>query len=465
LIHLKARRLGPLQDTGMTHSATPPRALLALAEAKVPRYTSYPTAAQFGPLEEAQYRAWLAQGIGAADPLSLYLHVPFCRDLCWYYACHTRPTRSEARLSAYAQALMAEMALLEAALPAHAGVSHLHFGGGTPSILGGDGLRHLMSRLRGLFGLRLGAEVAIELDPRLMDASLVDALGEIGITRASLGVQDIAPEIQARIGRPQPAELVQLGVERLRAAGIAGINLDLMYGLPGQTVAHVEASARFAASLGVDRIAVFGYAHVAWMKPHQNAIDAATLPDVVERMEQAEAAEAVLRAAGYVALGLDHFALPGDTMAQAARAGTLRRNFQGYTVDDAPALIGLGASSIGALPAGFVQNEPDERQYIASVTAGRLPVRRGVATTVEDRVRAALIERLMCDFSLRLDEVPAPVLATALQKMRPLMEAGLVSVQDGSLVLAPVGHRFVRQVAVCFDAYFEAGARRHSAAI
>jgi oxygen-independent coproporphyrinogen-3 oxidase len=465
LIHLKAPKRQPVQDGGMTHSATPPRALLTLAEAKVPRYTSYPIAAQFGPLEEAQYRAWLAQGIGAADPLSLYLHVPFCGDLCWYCACHTKPTRSEARLSAYEQALMAEMALLEATLPAHAGVSHLHFGGGTPSILGAAGLRQLMSRLRGLFGLRPGAEVAIELDPRLMDAALVDALGEIGVTRASLGVQDIAPEIQGRIGRPQPAELVQLGVERLRAAGIADINLDLMYGLPGQTVAHVEASARFAASLRVDRIAVFGYAHVAWMKPHQNAIDAATLPDVVERMEQAEAAEAVLRAAGYVALGLDHFALPGDTMEQAARAAKLRRNFQGYTVDDAPALIGLGASSIGALPAGFAQNEADERQYIASVTAGRLPVRRGIATTAEDRVRAVLIERLMCDFSLKLSEIPAVILDAALQRLQPLLDAGLVLVRDNRLVVVPGGRRFVRQVAVCFDAYFEAGARRHSAAI
>lgn len=449
----------------MTQPAMPPRALLALAEAKVPRYTSYPTAAQFGPLEEAQYRAWLAQGIGPADPLSLYLHVPFCRDLCWYCACHTRPTRSEARLSAYAEALMAEMALLEAALPAHAGVSHLHFGGGTPSILGAEGLRRLMARLRGLFGVRADAEVAIELDPRLMDAALVDALGDMGITRASLGVQDIAPNIQARIGRPQPAELVQLGVERLRRAGIAGINLDLMYGLPGQTVAHVEASARFAAALRVDRIAVFGYAHVAWMKPHQNAIDAATLPGVVERMDQAEAAEAVLRASGYVALGLDHFAMPEDTMAQAARAGRLRRNFQGYTVDEAPALIGLGASSIGALPAGFAQNEADERQYIASVAAGRLPVRRGIATNADDRVRATLIERLMCDFTLDLHGIPTDILSPALERLRPLVESGLVSVQDGRLVVAPEGRRFVRQIAVCFDAYFEAGAQRHSMAI
>jgi oxygen-independent coproporphyrinogen-3 oxidase len=465
LIQRKAPFARPPQHGGMTHSATAPQALLALAEAKVPRYTSYPTAAQFGPLDEASYRDWLVSGIAPEDPLSVYLHVPFCRDLCWYCACHTRPTRSAARIAAYAAALQAEMALLSAALPAHGGIAHLHFGGGTPSILGAAGLRSLLGRLHDRFGLRPGAEVAIELDPRLMDGALVEALGEMGVTRASLGVQDVSPEIQARIGRPQPAELVALGVERLRQAGIGGVNLDLIYGLPGQSVAHVEASARFAAGLGVDRIAVFGYAHVAWMKPQQKAIDAASLPGAVARMEQAEAAEAVLRAAGYVALGLDHFARPGDAMAMAAREGRLRRNFQGYTTDSAPVLLGLGASSIGALPAGFAQNEADERRYIAAVSAGRLPVNRGIAVTPEDRLRAGLIERLMCDFALDLGAIPPAILLPALARLASLQADGLLHLEAGRLVVTPLGRRFVRQVARCFDAYFAPGAQRHSAAV
>ena len=347
----------------LTQDHSQDRALLALAEARVPRYTSYPTAAQFGALEEARYRDWLRQGVRPGDTLSLYVHVPFCRELCWYCACHTKPTRSAARIRAYTEALLAEVALLAESLPPHAGVSHLHLGGGTPSILGAEGLGALLAALRERFHIRDDAELAIELDPRLLDEALAGALAGIGFNRASLGVQDIAPEVQSRIGRPQPAEQVARAMEWLRAAGIPGINLDLMYGLPGQTIAHVEASARFAAWLRADRVAVFGYAHVPWMRPHQQAIDATLLPGVVARLGQAERAEAVLRQMGYEALGLDHFALPADPLTQAAREGSLRRNFQGYTTDRAPVLLGLGPSAIGSLPGGHAQNETDERRY------------------------------------------------------------------------------------------------------
>ena len=449
----------------MFPAASPSRALLALAEARVPRYTSYPTAAQFGPVEEATYRRWLREGVRPGDSLSLYLHVPYCRDLCWYCACHAKPTRSEARIQAFAEALEAEAALLADALPAHAGVSHLHFGGGTPSILGPERLSSVMQALHARFGLRPGAEIAIELDPRTLDESMVDRLGALGFTRASLGVQDIAPEVQARIGRPQPKELVAVAVERLRRAGIGGINLDLMYGLPGQDVSHVEASARFAAELGADRIAVFGYAHVAWMKPHQKAIDAATLPGIEERMEQAEAAEAVLTKAGYAALGLDHFARPEDPLARAAAEGRLRRNFQGYTTDRAPVLLGLGTSAIGSLPGGHVQNMLDERSHAAAVAEGRLPVARGVAVTAEDQWRGRMIERLMCDFTLDLHEVPTGALTPVLERMAPLAGQGLVELEPGRVTVTPAGRRFVRQVAACFDTYLAPAALRHSSAV
>jgi oxygen-independent coproporphyrinogen-3 oxidase len=448
--------------------AAPSRALLALAEARVPRYTSYPTAAQFGPLDEAAYRRWLHEGIAPSDTLSLYLHVPFCRDLCWYCACHAKPTRSAGRIRAYAETLRAEAALLAEALPAHAGISHLHLGGGTPSILGPDGLRELVGTLHRLFGIRPGAEPAIELDPRTLDEATAGALGELGFTRASLGVQDIDPAVQARIGRPQSTAVVELAVERLRRAGLREINIDLMYGLPTQTVTHVEASARFAASLGADRLAVFGYAHVAWMKPHQKAIDEATLPDALARLEQAEAAEAVLVGAGYRALGLDHFARPGDSMARAAAGGRLRRNFQGYTTDDAPVLLGLGASSISALPAGHAQNVADERRYAEAVSAGRLPIARGLAVTAEDRLRAGMIERVMCDFALdQRDAAPEAqgIFRQALARMAPLEEAGLVQLDALALRVTLAGRRFVRQVAACFDAFLARSAKGHSAAV
>ncbi len=450
----------------MTDPSLPSR--LLLAEARVPRYTSYPTAAQFGPLEEATYRRWLAEQVGPGDALSVYVHVPFCRELCWYCACHTRPTRSAARIEAYLDALLAEAGLLAAALPAHGGIQHLHLGGGTPSILGPEGLRALVGRLRGRFGLRAGAELAIELDPRLLDAPLAEALGELGFTRASLGVQDVDPEIQRRIGRVQPAEQVAEAARLLRAVGIGGVNLDLMYGLPGQTEAHVAASARFAAALGADRLAVFGYAHLPGGRPHQRAIDAATLPGTAERMAQAERAERELVDAGYVALGLDHFARPEDALALAAAGRRLRRNFQGYTTDAAPVLLGLGASAIGSLPGGFAQNLVDERRYAGAVAAGHLPVARGLAVTAEDRLRAGLIERLMCDFALDLD-LDRPEAAAVIGEATPRLAArereGLVRRAPGRLEVTPLGRRFVRQVAACFDAHAEPGTMRYSVAV
>ncbi|WP_043337590.1 oxygen-independent coproporphyrinogen III oxidase [Belnapia moabensis] len=450
----------------MTDTALPSR--LLLAEARVPRYTSYPTAAQFGPLEEATYRRWLTEQVSPGDSLSLYVHVPFCRDLCWYCACHTRPTRSAARIEAYLGALLAEAGQLAEALPAHGGIAHLHLGGGTPSILGPEGLRALVGLLRERFGLRPGAELAIELAPRLFDAPLAGTLGELGFTRASLGVQDIDLEIQRRIGRPQPVEQVAEAARMLRAAGIAGVNIDLMYGLPGQTEDHVAASARFAAGLGADRLAVFGYAHLPSARPHQRAIDAALLPGAAARMAQAERAERELVAAGYVALGLDHFARPEDPLAIAAAEGRLRRNFQGYTTDAAPVLLGLGASAIGSLPGGFAQNLVDERRYAEAVAAGHLPVAHGLAVTVEDRLRGNLIERLMCDFALDLDldrPEAAAVIRDALPRLVELEGEGLVRRGPGRLEVTPLGRRFVRQVAACFDVHAGAAAARYSVAV
>lgn len=452
----------------MQHSATAPgEALRRYATASLPRYTSYPTAPHFGPVAEGTYRAWLAEA-GPAHALSLYVHVPFCRALCWYCGCHTAVTRAAPRLARYAAALAAEARLLAAALPAaHGGAVALHFGGGTPSELGAEALRGLVGLLREELGLRPDAELAAELDPRTIDDAVLEALAGCGFTRASLGVQDISPEVQARIGRSQPAELVAGAVARLRAAGVARLNLDLMYGLPGQTPAHVAASARFAAEQGADRVAVFGYAHVPWMKPHQRAIDEAALPDAFGRLEQAEAAEEALRAAGYEAIGLDHFAKPGDPMAEAARAGALRRNFQGYTTDAAPFLLGLGASAIGQLPDGYVQNDPDERRYLAAVEAGRLPVVRGRALTEDDRARRALIERVMCDFAVDLRAVPLPVMAQAAARLAPLAGDGLVALEDGGrrLRVTEAGRRFVRHVAACFDAYLNPATGRHSRAV
>jgi oxygen-independent coproporphyrinogen-3 oxidase len=434
------------------------------ARQNLPRYTSYPTAPHFVPLPETTYRGWLA-ALRPDEALSFYLHVPFCQELCWYCGCHTAITRNRARLARYAEMLVREAALLAEALPPGLPVQALHLGGGTPSAIGADGLRQVMAALRDRFAFRPDAELSVELDPRTLDDEVVALLGEQGFTRASLGVQDINEDVQKLIGRIQPPELVASAARRLRGAGIGSINFDLMYGLPGQGVAHLAASARFAAEQGADRVAVFGYAHVPWMKPHQKAIDEAALPGALERMDQADMAERTLLAEGYVAIGLDHFARPEDPMAVAAKAGTLRRNFQGYTTDRAPVLLGLGASSIGSLPQGYAQNIAHEGGYLAAVEAGRLPVSRGLELSEDDRLRRSLIEAVMCELELDVRCVPAPVWETAEPRLAPLLRDGLARLEDGRLLVTETGRRFVRHIAACFDARLGAGPARHSRAV
>jgi oxygen-independent coproporphyrinogen-3 oxidase len=425
--------------------------LSAYARANLPRYTSYPTAPHFGSLEEGAWRGWLAR-MKPGERLSLYVHIPFCHELCWYCGCHTSVTRSEERIARYAEALHREARMLALALPADGIVQHLHLGGGTPSALGAARLGALMGRLRALFPFARHAELCVELDPRTLTEDVVAVLAREGFARASLGLQDANPEVQARMGRVQPEPVVREAVRRLREAGVAGLNLDMMYGLPGQSEAHVRATAALAADLGADRVAVFGYAHVPWMKPVQKAIETAALPGPEERMAQAAAAAEVLRAAGYLPIGLDHF-------------GRLRRNFQGYTTDDAPMLLGLGASAISATPQGYAQNIAEERGYVAAVEAGRLPVARGIALSGEDAIRREAIERVMCDLALDLDTLPAAVLTTALPGLQALERDGLLRIAGSWLTVPDEARAFLRHVAACFDARLGGGTGRHSAAV
>lgn len=448
------------------HDAVPPShdTLARLAATPLPRYTSYPTAPHFGTLAPETLAGWLGEA-GPGDALSLYVHVPFCHALCWYCGCHTAVTRSAARIARYREALEHEAAMVAALLPSHGGVAALHLGGGTPTALGAEGLLALVHTLRRLYRFREGAEIAAELDPRTLPPAMIETLAELGLTRASLGVQDVTPAVQERIGRVQPAGQVEAAVTGLRRAGIAHINMDLIYGLPGQDVAEVEASARFAADCGADRVAVFGYAHVPWMKPHQKAIRAEELPDAALRMRQAEAATRIMAAAGYVAIGLDHFARPEDPMARAAQAGRLRRNFQGYTTDEAPFLLGFGASAISRTPRGYAQNAADERAWLAAVQAGRLPVARGRALSAEDIARAAAIERVMCDAAIDTAALPRAVMASAAARLAALEADGLVRRESGRVAVTEAGRPFLRHVAACFDAYLAPAPARHSAAV
>lgn len=436
----------------------------ALAERNVPRYTSYPTAPHFSAaVTPAVYRQWL-EALSPNATLSLYIHVPFCQELCHYCGCNTRAVRKREPIDAYAEELLKEIALL--GMVAGRELTHLHWGGGTPSILGPRWLETIADRLAALFDFSGVKEHAIELDPRRVDRPLVGALKAIGVTRASLGVQDVSEDVQRLIGRVQPFALVERAAEWLREAGIRDLNIDLMYGLPGQTAAHVRDSAQRAAALKSQRLALFGYAHVPWFKTHQRLIDESQLPGLTERLEQAEAAAESLRAAGYESVGLDHFALPDDSLAVAAREKRLRRNFQGYTVDEADALIGLGASAIGKLPQGFAQNAPDLGGYSRSLAAGEFPIVKGLALSNDDRLRAAMIERLMCDLELDLAAFGGrDRFAEEVESLAPLVDAGLARIEGEHIVMAAEGRAYVRIAAAAFDAHLAAGQKRHSLAV
>jgi len=449
----------------------PPAApdLLDLFDERVPRYTSYPTAPQFGPLVTATaYRRWLED---LPDlPLSLYLHIPFCRQLCWYCGCATAVVRQPGPIETYLELLRREIAMVADAIGRRQRVSHIHFGGGTPNILSAAPFEGLTAALQAAFDCD-GAELAVEIDPRVLADDLVAAFGRAGVARASIGVQDFAPAVQAAINRVQSVEQTRSAVERLRAAGLAGINLDLVYGLPHQTEAGIVETVEAALSLAPDRFALFGYAHVPWMRRHQQLIDEAALPDGPARWRQYRAAGDRIAEAGFRRIGLDHFARPYDALTDALDAGRLRRNFQGYTADDAPILLGFGASAIGQLPQGYVQNPAGVPAYGDMLKAGRLATVRGIVLTDEDRLRGAVIERLMCDLVIDLEAICrdhdadwrsfGPELA-ALAKFE---EAGILVRRGPVLIVAEAGRVLLRSIAAVFDAYRTPDSCRHARAV
>ena len=451
-------------------SSVPP-SWLAQAGRTLPRYTSYPTALAFtGADDDAEARSWLTQ-IRPDQTLSVYTHVPFCKRLCWYCGCHTSVFHEYDRVRTFFETLKREIALWAEATPEHAGTQHLHFGGGSPNALAPADFAELMAVLGRAFRLRPDAEVAAELDPGLLTHEFIDAAIAAGVNRVSLGVQTFDPEVQQKVNRIQPFDQVASVVAGLRAAGLRALNFDLMYGLPGQTPENVAASTRDAISLNPDRVAVFGYAHVPWMKKHQVMIRDEDLADARGRWDQAEAADRELVAAGYVRIGLDHYARPDDPLALAAADGKLRRNFQGYTDDPAPVMIPVGPSSIGRFGPGFVQNAIATDTWGRAVEAGHLPVARRLPVTEEDELRAAVIERVMCDLRVDVDAVCvergfAPdaldLCFAGLAELEPL---GLCRL-DGRRVQVPAeAARLVRTVAACFDAQLSGPARRHAQAV
>jgi len=437
----------------------------------VPRYTSYPTAPHFHPgVDAVTVRGWL-DALEGDDEISLYLHIPYCDRLCWFCACHTKQTRHYAPVATFLRSLHREIETVGGLVNGRGKVRAVHFGGGSPTMLKPDDILMLGRALRDRFDFLDDASLSVEIDPNDMDEGRLDAFAAIGMTRASLGVQDFDPKVQKAINREQSFELTKSIVDAVRARGALSVNLDLLYGLPHQTCESVAATVSQALTLAPDRLALFGYAHVPWFKKHQTMIDEAWLPDSAARLAQSRLAAQMIVDAGYEALGLDHFAKPQDALAIAARAGKIRRNFQGYTEDQCETLVGLGPSSISRFRQGYAQNIVATGEYEKAVDSGQLAIARGVEFSLDDLARGWIIERLMCSFAFsavdlveRFGAVGQTLLCEA--SRLAISGAGQLLRLDGENFVVPEESRpLVRTVAAKFDKYLGNGIGRHSIAV
>jgi oxygen-independent coproporphyrinogen-3 oxidase len=437
----------------------------------VPRYTSYPTVPHFSDAVGASDYAAQLEQLDPSDPISLYLHVPFCRQLCWYCGCNMKLATREAPLAQYAATLRREIELVASMVPGRLKISHLHWGGGTPTALVPDDLAGVMDVVRKHFDITDGAELAIESDPRTLTAEMTARIGALGFNRASFGVQEFDPKVQKAINRIQPPDMVARSVDALRNAGVEGINFDLIYGLPHQSVATLLETIRLCVDMTPDRIALFGYAHVPWMAKKQRLIDEAALPGAAERLAQAQAAASDLTQAGYIALGLDHFARPGDALSLAANQGKLRRNFQGYTTDQAQTMLGVGATSIGRTPSSFMQNIVETGAWSRAVEAGTLPVMKGCLLDTDDKLRGFVIEQIMCHGAVDLVAAGrqfgrGPVwFDDAAEALAEFRRDGLIEFDSTHLRVTQLGMPVIRVIASVFDTYLAGNQARHAIAV
>ena len=447
----------------------PQLARLGLFDAKVPRYTSYPTAPHFSNDVGADLFADWISGIAPGSSISLYIHVPFCRRLCWFCACRTQGTQTDNPVIAYVDVLKAELDLLAARLPEGVTLSRLHWGGGTPTLLNADLMRELAGRILEVVPLGPDAEFSVEIDPNEIDEARLDALAEAGMNRASIGVQDFDDEIQKTIGRIQSYDTTRKAAEMIRARGIASLNADILYGLPHQTKARMTESVQKLLSLNPDRVALYGYAHVPWMAKRQQLLPSDALPTPEQRLELFETARRLFLWDNYAEIGIDHFATQDDGLTHALRAGRLKRNFQGYTDDQAPILIGLGASSISRFPQGYAQNAPATSAHTKAIREGRFSTSRGHLFKGQDILRSRLIEALMCDFQINSNEIlrDYDISAAELQQMYAKANAafdGLLRVDENGLFIPLEARALTRMIARSFDAY-DLSKAGHSSAI
>ena len=428
--------------------------LSELIERPVPRYTSYPPATAFRDDVGTDDQQRALNAVTAGTPLSLYLHIPYCQQICWYCGCNTGAAGRTHRLTAYLAALEAEISMIAKLLGGRGKLRRIAFGGGSPNAIDPIDFVRIVDRLVTIFGAGAAPDVSVEIDPRAFTREWAMTLSIAQVTRVSFGVQSFDPDIQAAIGRIQPVDMIDTCMAALRARGITSVNFDLMYGLPFQTIEKLDATLDEVVRMRPSRIALFGYAHVPQMFPRQRRIDASALPNAEQRFAQAAHGYDRLVAEGYVPIGFDHFALPGDPLAMAANKGQVRRNFQGFTEDQSDVLIGLGASAISLFPGAIIQNEKNPGAYRDYISEGRLAGARGVRLALEDQRRGVLIEQLLYQLKARVDsDLVDPQLEAMLTHFVAL---GLVERAGDVLSITDQGRPYARNVAAAFD--------RHAAA-
>ncbi|MGR3506648.1 MAG: oxygen-independent coproporphyrinogen III oxidase [Paracoccaceae bacterium] len=444
-------------------------AKLGLFDAKVPRYTSYPTAPHFSNgIGASDYTNWI-KAIKPEEDISLYVHVPFCRRLCWFCACRTQGTQSDAPVAAYLETLKAELTLLRAVLPEGVRLSRLHWGGGTPTLLSPAMMTDLADAIFDIAPMAPGGEFSVEIDPNEIDAARLDALAAAGMNRASIGVQDFDERIQQAIGRIQGYDITRDAVEAIRTRGVTSLNADILFGLPHQSRARITESVQKLLSLSPDRVALYGYAHVPWMAKRQQMIPSDALPTPQERLDLFETARRLFLWDGYAEIGIDHFATQTDGLSVAMRSGTLKRNFQGYTDDPSDVLIGVGASSISKFPQGYAQNAPATGAHTTAIREGRFSVSKGHVFSLDDKLRSRMIEALMCDFRIESAEIEARfgVSSAEVKRLfdRTLAEfPGVIELSSGVLSIPVEARPLTRMIARSFDAY-DMSKAGHSSAI
>lgn len=421
-----------------------------LLERPVPRYTSYPTAADFNDSVGSPdlYRA--LKNIRLCDDISLYVHIPYCDQICWYCGCNTGRANRTHRLTAYMKALFAEIDLVAAKLNHRGRVKRIAFGGGSPNALSAGDFKALLNQLKTVFQIDR-AVLSIELDPRSYSAEWRGLMADAGMNNVSLGVQSFDPAVQAAIGRVQPLDMVTDMVAHLRATGVTSINFDLMYGLPGQTMDILRETLEQTVALSPERIALFGYAHIPSLIPRQGQIDDSHLPDARQRFDMAAFGYDFLTRRGYQPIGFDHFALPGDPLGQAGASGTVRRNFQGFTDDQSDILIGMGASAISEFPNLIVQNEKNTGRYRACSGEGRLPAAVGIKRNFNHQKHAAIIEQILANGEA--DLAPLGGAAIYAGPLAPFINRGLIEIVGQQIKLKPSAKPYARSIAATFDEF------------